>query len=114
MLPLVFRLKNEKAFNALFRKGRTISEGFLLMKYGPTDDKAVKVGFSAGLKFSKKATERNKVKRWMREACRALLARMKPGHQMMFIVNSNAKLKEMSYQMIEKSMKNMLKRAKII
>ena len=71
-------------------------------------------GFAASLKFSKKAAERNKVKRWMREAVRAKLKDIQPGKEVVFLINPKAPKSELSLQTIQKNIENLLKQAKIL
>lgn len=77
-------------------------------------NKPTKFGFAASLKFSKKATERNKVKRWMREAVRAKLEEINPGSRVIFFINPNFSKKELNFQLIRKKAENILKQSKIL
>lgn len=115
MLPATHRLKGRKIFNDLFRLGKTFSNEVLLIKIAPGEkDQPTKFGFGASLKYSKKAVERNKAKRWMREAVRAKLGEIQPGWHVVFFINPNFPKDKLSFELIQEKAKNLLKKAKII
>lgn len=84
------------------------------MKYRLGNVKKTTFGFSVGLKFSKKATERNKVKRWMREAVRKKLENIRPGYEIILLINSKFPYKKISFSLMQEKAENLLKQAKII
>lgn len=114
MLPANYRLKDKKVFNAVFCKGEKIANEVLIMKFRPGFPQKTIFGFSVGLKFSKKATERNKVKRLMREAVRKNLENIKPGYEIVFLVNSKYPYEKISFSLMQEKTENLLKQAKII
>jgi ribonuclease P protein component len=114
MLPAKHRLKNKEAFNAVFQKGKVVSNEVLIMRFRPGSDKETKIGFSAGIKFSKKASRRNKVKRWMREAVRPLFKRIKPGVQIVFLINPKVLFEHLSLGLIREKTENLLFKAKLL
>jgi ribonuclease P protein component len=114
MLPVQFRLKNRKEFNDIFRQGKMLSNGTLAMKYVRAGTKELKIGFSVGLKFSKKALKRNRVKRWLREAVRSLLKNMRTGYKIIFLINPRFPYEQMSYLLIQENMENLLRKEKLI
>jgi len=114
MLPVEYRLKNKETFNAVFQKGKTISNEVLVMKFSPGAAGETEIGFSAGLKFSKKASQRNKIKRWMREAARPFLDKIKPGFQMIFLVNSKCDFRRLTLGLIQEKTENLLIKAKLL
>ncbi len=88
MLPSINRLAKVRDFNLLIKHGRWINGQFMDLKYfalpkiinhvPKREDpdkfvKQLKVAFSVGLKISKNAVKRNRVKRQMRETTRLLL-----------------------------------------
>ncbi len=112
MLPAKYRLKDKKAFNSVFRSGKTISGEVLLIKIKADSKGEIRIGFSVGLKFSKKSFQRNKVRRWIRESVRKNIERIKPGNQIIFLINSKYSYKQLSYQLVYQETKNILKKAK--
>lgn len=82
------------------------------IKYTPN-----KLGFSrfatpVGLKISKKATVRNKIKRRLQEAIRLKLDKIKKGYDVLVMVNKA--IKDRSYQEIEKTLTNLLNKADLL
>jgi len=114
MLPVKYRLKNKETFNTVFQKGKTVSDEVLIMKFRSGPEGEVRIGFSAGLKFSKKSSQRNKVRRWMREAARPLLGKIKPGFQMVFLINSKCDFRRLTLDLIREKTENLLIKAKLL
>lgn len=89
MLPAVHRLKKVRDFNLLMQYGRYAKSGELTIRYlglehlpqetlpknmmPETFRKQLKCAFSVGLKVSKKAVERNRLRRRLREIVRRLV-----------------------------------------
>lgn len=91
-----------------------VSNDVLIMKYEKAEGGNLKVGFSAGLKLSKKSSKRNKAKRWMREATRLLLGKIRTGHQIIFLINSKFPYEQISYPLVREKVEDLLLRAKLI
>ena len=68
------KLKSSKAIDALFNNGKFISYGHLILKYSLRDadekEPLIKVGVTVSSKKFKKSTDRNFIKRIMRESFR--------------------------------------------
>ena len=65
------RLKSRKAIDLLFAKGKSFSNfPFRICWQVVVDDTGLKAGFTASSKHFKKATDRNRIKRLIREAYR--------------------------------------------
>jgi len=65
------RLKSRKAIDIMFTKGKSFSNfPFRVLWMNVENEDGLKAGFSASTKNFKKATDRNKIKRLMREAYR--------------------------------------------
>jgi ribonuclease P protein component len=114
MLPANHRLKGKKIFDNLFRLGKTFSNEALMMKVAEGEaSQPTKFGFGASLKFSKKAVERNRAKRWMREVVRARIEEIQPGWNVIFFISPKIAKEKLSLEFIQERTENLLKKAKI-
>ena len=85
-LPLYNRLKKEKDFQRTLKTGRTIKGAVCGIRYKENGDVASRFGFSISLRVSKKAAERNRIKRVLSEAVRKELQNIKPGYDVVVSV----------------------------
>lgn len=114
MLPSEYRLKKNREFSEIFKRGKSYSCRHLIMKYLEEDGSEIKIGFSVGLKFSKKASERNKAKRWLREAARANMKQIKPGSKIVFVLSPKADFSDLSLHLAKSEMQELLRKGKLI
>jgi ribonuclease P protein component len=123
MLAKENRLTKIRDFNLLFKHGVYISGQFLdikLLKLSKIPDyipkkedpalftKQLRLAISVGLKISKKAVIRNRIKRQVREILRLSLQKneLMPGYYLLFIVKKEAVDKE--YNELEREVKGLL------
>jgi len=90
-----------------------VSNEVLVMKYEEAKGEDLKIGFSVGLKFSKKASRRNKVKRWLREAARSTIGKIRAGRKIIFLANSKFPYEQMNYSLVKEKIENLLRKAKL-
>jgi len=83
MLPLQYRLKKRKAFNYIYRVGKSTGVDCLTLVY-TTSKNQLKVGFSASKKVGN-SVMRHRAVRKMREAIRPLIPNIKPDHNLIFV-----------------------------
>lgn len=127
MLPKENRLTKIRDFNLLFKHGVYISGQFLDLKllklakipdYFPKKEDSATfinqllIGISVGVKVSKKAVLRNKIKRQIREVLRLSLQKNEiiPGYYLLFIAKKEAAGKE--YSEFEKEVHCLLSKIK--
>ncbi len=101
MLAAKNRLTKDKEFDNVFKKGESNYNKLLGVKVVINNLSKNRFGIITGLKISKKATERNRVKRRVREVIGSELGNLKTGFDVIII--SLPAIKDASYQEIEKS-----------
>lgn len=84
MLSKENRLKKEKDFEAVFKSGKGFKEELLRVKISRNNLNSSRFGFIVSKKYSKKASERNLLKRRMREIVRKNLPNLKKGFDVVF------------------------------
>ncbi len=112
MLSQKNRLKKKRIFNLTFKKGKTFKNNFIKVKIKKNKSKEKRVGFVAPIKNFKKATERNKVKRMLREAFKVFLDEIPDGVYIIFI--AQPKIKNKDLQTIKKKMKDILIKSNLL
>lgn len=129
MLQEQNRLKKVRDFNLLMKYGRWANGQFLDLKYltlAKTSNyfpkkedpdkfaKQLRIAFTVGLKISKKAVLRNRVRRQMREAVRLLMKenKLKNGYYLLFVAKKEVLGKE--YMDIAKEIEMLLKRSGVV
>ena len=85
MLKKQYRIRKQKEFENVFNKGRYVSEWFLTLKFVSNDLGFSRFGFIISNKVSKKAVERNRAKRLLRESIRLFQNKIKPQIDFVFI-----------------------------
>lgn len=93
------------SYRKVYKEGRSIANRYLVLYFLPDD--AVKMGVSVSARLGK-ATERNKLRRRVREAFRLLGPSATGGGQFAFIVRRSAK--EATYREIESAVRDLVKR----
>ena len=83
-----YRLKKEKDFNLVFKKGKRLFSNSLTVVYFPSTE--LKAGFAVSKKHGK-SVQRNKIKRLLRESFRSFIPRFGQNFFFVFIpkVNEN-------------------------
>jgi ribonuclease P protein component len=112
MLSLKNRLKKGKDFNCVYKKGRSAFFEGVFIKFLKNDQEESRIGFSVGIKFSKKAVLRNKIKRQLRVIAREELERLKKGFDII-IIPQKIEAGE-SYESLKNKVKKALEKGELI
>jgi ribonuclease P protein component len=112
MLPSKNRLTREKDFKKISTSGKSFFSPLFRVKIIKNNLEQSRFGFVISTKVSKKAVERNRLKRQLREIIRLNLDKVTPGFDVMISVNSKT-LKE-SYQELENKLLFLLRKAKLV
>ena len=112
MLPKVNRLKKNKEFERVFKKGQSFREAFLILKVVVSSFKNSRFGFIVSKKVSKKSSLRNKIKRRLRGLVRARLKKITRNTDNLLIAAPGLETKD--FQEMEKTVDKLFKKAKIV
>ena len=99
-----YRLKKEKDFNLVFKKGQRLFSKSLTLVFVPS--KELKVGFAVGKKHGGSVV-RNKIKRQLRESFRSFMPKIGQNFFFVFIPKI---LEEYSFEIFKKDMQYILKK----
>ena len=99
-----YRLKKNRAFQYVYRRGRSVACRNLVMLVAP--GRELKVGFSVSKKVGK-AVVRNKVKRRLRECFRPLLGDVKTG---LYVIVARSSAAEAAFDDLRKDVRYLLKK----
>lgn len=102
MLPKELRIRHPKEFERVYKKGSSSNGSLLFVKYLKNNLSFSRFGIVISKKVSKKAVERNKIKRRAREAARTLYEKAPKGYDI--VINIKRDAKEASFQDISKEL----------
>ncbi len=104
MLSKINRLAKKSDFQKVFKDGRLVAGELIWLKYKKNDVGRSRAGFVVGLKVSKKAVERNKIKRRLRSAFRRFL---NDGSARDIVVGAKPGIREKKFFEIAGELKNL-------
>lgn len=85
MLPKELRLRKENDFKRVFGEGKLFRTPFFDLRTVNNGLKFCRFGFIVGLKVSKGATQRNRLRRQLAGAVKIIKNQIKPGFDIVFI-----------------------------
>ena len=113
MLPRENRLVGRFNFENVKRKGKLFNSGPLgLSVYTRSEKLPTRIGIIVSLKISKKAVERNRIKRMVRESLRKQISKIKKGFDIVFLTKTSIIDKDRAT--VDSCIKNLLERAQLL
>lgn len=112
MLLPANRLQKDSDFSRVHRHGRFFKQQFIAIKSLKNDRSQSRFGFLVGIKISKKAVVRNKVKRRLREVIRLEMPHIKPGFDVVIMVRPE--IVDKTYQEIQIALQDVLRQAGLL
>jgi ribonuclease P protein component len=85
------RLSKSKDIETVFRAGRSFFSPYFVVRFLPHNKTGQRIAVVVSTKTSKKAVERNRIKRIIREAAKPWLLRLSPGDYAIIAKGSAAK-----------------------
>ncbi|MBI2451104.1 MAG: ribonuclease P protein component [Parcubacteria group bacterium] len=114
MLARRNRITEKKDFDNVFQRGRIFKSGFLILRYSPNYLPESRFGFIISTKVSKKSTLRNRLKRKMREAARAILKSSAFSKSFDIVISLTPEAAKANFKDIQKTFELILKQNNII
>ncbi len=111
MLAKANRVRSGREFRATYTHGKSFAASSLVLYVRSLRSDDVQFGFSISKKLGGSVV-RNRIKRRLREACRAALADLKPGHMLVFV--GRKRLVEMPYSELRSTVVSLAHRAKLV
>jgi ribonuclease P protein component len=108
MLPKRYRLVKGKEYERVWKRGRSLFGETIGFKVFKNDLNIPRFGFVVGIKVSKKAVQRNRVRRQLSEIIRLKINSIKPGYD--FIIIALPKILGKKYQEIDDTIEKNLKK----
>lgn len=103
---------DKKIITEIVKGGKNFSSDFVYLKVLPMDENESVFSFVVSSKVSKKATERNKLKRRARNILKNMITAVKDGLGVVFFFKKEAKDK--NFGELKEEMTNLLKKARIL
>jgi ribonuclease P protein component len=113
MLPYKNRLIKRKDFEGVHRQGKFFYFGNIAVKVRKNGMRESRIGFSVGINYSKKAAERNKIKRQLRNIFHEYLEKIEKGFDIIVIAKKEEK-KNSGWKNLNLNVESALKKAKLI
>jgi len=112
MLSRKYKLKKDNDFKKVFKDGRYQQKDFIKIKFLKNNLEINRFSFIVGLKISKKAVQRNKIKRRLEEVIRLNFKQIITGFDI--IIFTDKEIIEKEYIEIEENLIYLLKKSKLI
>jgi ribonuclease P protein component len=106
------RLQKNSEFQRVKQQGRSIMSPLLVLAWMPNDVARTRVGFVVSKRISKRAVDRNYMKRLLSEAMRGFLPRLPGGLDIVVSARQNAKTANL--RILEQDLLILLRRAKLL
>lgn len=110
--PKTERLRKRKDIEACLREGKRFRHPLLHLFVHWHDNKGRRIAFSVGRRVARKATQRNRLRRWLREAYRTKRWLLKDGVDLFVVAQPDAAAA--NFHAIDTALTELLLRAKVL
>ncbi|MGC8667385.1 MAG: ribonuclease P protein component [Chthonomonadales bacterium] len=111
MLPRALRLRHNREFKRAYTRGRSYPHSLMVLYVVPGNPGVTRFGFSVSRKLGG-AVIRNRIRRRLREACRALLPEVRPGFDVVIVARRAASME--GYAALRFAIRNLLAKARLL
>lgn len=111
-LSRVWRLRSNSDFQRVRQRGQSVSSRLLVVAWHPNDGAQLRVGFVVGKRISKRAVQRNYIKRLLGEAVRDVLSELPANMDIVFTARGQTVTADLGA--LKQDMQALLQRAKLL
>lgn len=111
-LSRVWRLRSNSDFQRVRQQGQSISSRLLVVAWHPNNAAQLRIGFVVGKRISKRAVQRNYIKRLLGEAVRGVLSDLPANVDIVFTARGQSATADLDT--LKQDMQALLKRAKLL
>ena len=113
MLPKENRLSNKIDFEKVKRMGNKASgKSLMILTLSRGDDKVSRFGIVVSKHVSKRAVDRNRVKRLLRESIMSVISKVSSGYDVVIIARQN--IMSLDFSEVNNDLNNVFQKARII
>lgn len=112
MLSYKNRLIKKKDFENILKNGRFVNGDYFVLRFAENNLDNSRFGFVVSSKVSKKAVDRNKIKRRLREIVKSLVIEVKSGFDV--LIAAKTSIKKATFGEMHQSVKKYLERTKLL
>ncbi|HEX9133059.1 MAG TPA: ribonuclease P protein component [Ktedonobacteraceae bacterium] len=111
-LNYAVRLRKNSEFQRVRQQGRSLMSPLLILAWMPNDVAKIRVGFVVSKRISKRAVDRNYIKRLLSEAMRVFLPRLPSGLDI--VVSARQKASMVDLRTLEQDLLALLRKARLL
>jgi ribonuclease P protein component len=111
-LKRALRLRKSKDFQRVRQQGRSIASRLLILTFAPNDLVTLRIGFVVSKRVSKRAVERNYLKRLLSEAIRSILADIPAGWDL--VISAKTSIIGVNLLDLVEDLQTLLRRARLL
>ena len=111
-LNRALRLRRASEFSRVRQQGRSLASRLLILAWVPNQDAKLRIGFIVSKRISKRAVERNYIKRLLSEVIRSLLPELSPGWDI--VLSARRAITTADVAMLEQDVVSLLRRARLL
>jgi ribonuclease P protein component len=111
LLPRAHRLRQERAFRAVYARGRAWADPLVVLHVLALPGESLLVGISASKKVGG-AVQRNRIRRLLREAVRRRLLEIRRGHHLVLV--ARAASRAATAEQVSAAVDSLLSRARLL
>ena len=111
-LKRAFRLRKGSEFSRVRQQGRSLASRLLILAWAPNEESKLRIGLIVSKRISKRAVERNYIKRLLSEAIRGLLPELPTGWDI--VLNARNAITSVNVHVLEQDLVSLLQRARLL